>query len=102
MFELKRLLFCLIVISAFFVFFGCINPPVCGNGVCEASENENNCSADCAAVSTHAECKELKCVQIEGLGTNDCNADADCLTGPVCGNGICETGEDNNNCPSDC
>lgn len=48
--------------------------PVCGNGVCEDGEDENNCPGDC------------------GQSTG----------GPICGNGICEDGEDENNCPADC
>jgi hypothetical protein len=38
----------LIVIFIIFLFiFGCITPPVCGNGVCEIGETNENCPTDC-------------------------------------------------------
>lgn len=48
------------------------NAPVCGNNVCEATENSNNCSADCGPPP------------------------------PVCGNNTCESGESSIFCPADC
>jgi hypothetical protein len=44
--------------------------PVCGNGICEAGENNGNCPGDCPP--------------------------------PVCGNGVCEFGENSITCPADC
>jgi len=49
----------------------CVTAPVCGNGTCEAGENETNCPADCAV--------------------NPCNND-----------GTCDAGETTANCPNDC
>jgi hypothetical protein len=37
---------------------------------------------------------------IPEVGVNDIAIDF--ITGPVCGNGACETGEDSGNCPADC
>jgi tetratricopeptide (TPR) repeat protein len=49
-----------------------VQPPNCGNGVCEAGEDSINCPADCPPIP------------------------------PNCGNGICESGENSSNCPVDC
>ena len=50
----------------------CTDKPktVCGNGICEYGETEQNCPVDCK--------------------------------GAVCGNGVCEPGENHDNCPIDC
>jgi len=51
----------------------CIPMEYCGDGICSAStESCSTCSLDCGSCPS------------------------------VCGNGICETGEDSNNCSSDC
>lgn len=57
-------------VMSFYVESG--NGPVCGNGICETGETNENCPEDCP------------------------NGE------PVCGNGICEEGENAQNCPQDC
>ncbi len=79
------------------------NPPApqCGNGQCEAGEDQTNCPADCGqqgggggAVCGNGACE---------AGEDSSNCSADCgQPAPVCGNGACEAGEDNSNCPADC
>ncbi|RME37795.1 MAG: hypothetical protein D6788_08705 [Planctomycetota bacterium] len=76
----------------------------CGNGICDTGEDQCNCPADCGtppALETGS-CND-------GID-NDCDmltdcADPDCSSDPVCavcGNGLCEPGEDQCNCPADC
>jgi hypothetical protein len=36
------------------------------------------------------------------IGEDGVNCPGDCPAGPVCGNGVCEQGEDSVNCPGDC
>ncbi len=76
----------------------------CGNGNCDAAEDQCNCPADCGPPPAG----ETNCS--DGLD-NDCDsstdcADGDCRHGPVCacGNGVCDMGlgEDCRNCPEDC
>ncbi|MEI7961885.1 MAG: hypothetical protein WCI04_06135 [archaeon] len=57
--------------------FGCVKPPVCGNGVCEIGETPQNCP-------------------ISNGG--------DCLPTSLCGNGVCNvnSGETTANCVNDC
>ncbi len=65
------MLFVLVLASvAFVALSGCIEPPVCGNGVCEIGEDAVNCPQDCSTA--------------------------------VCGNGICEPPETAQSCPQDC
>ncbi len=83
----------------------CGAPETCGNGNCAASEDSCSCASDCGAPpSTESNCSD-------GVD-NDCNqgtdcADPDCAAVPACqnpcdGDGVCEPGEDCNNCSSDC
>ena len=60
--------------------------PICGNGICERElgENQSNCCKDCG-------CPEgYECVN------------GSCIAKPICGNRVCEEGENINNCPEDC
>jgi len=43
----KILILSLILVLSIFILAGCVTPPVCGNGICEAGENSSNCPADC-------------------------------------------------------
>ncbi len=77
--------------------FGGAPAAVCGNGQCEAGEDQNNCAADCAGggpVCGNGQCEA-------GEDQNNCAADCG-GGGPVCGNGQCEAGESAANCPQDC
>jgi len=44
---MKKILFVLAVLVNILILFGCVMPSVCGNGICEASENYQNCLKDC-------------------------------------------------------
>ncbi len=80
--------------------------PTCGDATCDSGEDACNCATDCGAPPS----SESSCT--DGLdddcdGAVDC-ADADCSADPACapsgcdGDGVCESGEDCNNCSSDC
>ena len=69
--------------------------PVCGDGVCEGSETEATCPADCTGEWV---CGDGVC---EGPET-ETTCPADCSSGPDCGNGICDTGETMDTCIQDC
>ncbi len=70
--------------------------PICGNGVCEGSENMCSCAADCGDCEAYGSdfrcktftCEDNKCVEIVAL---DC-----------CGNNLCEDSEDFTICRPDC
>jgi hypothetical protein len=70
--------------------FGCTDPraspvvpgvvrdrPRCGNGICEAGEDEGSCFVDCCARGPQGNCRR-------------------------CGDGVCDRGEDHQSCPQDC
>jgi hypothetical protein len=59
-------------VSVFLSGCGTGGNPICGNGICEAGEDNASCPGDCPP------------------------------SGPVCGNGICELGESESTCPQDC
>lgn len=87
------------------------NAAKCGNGVCESGESPTSCAADCKTAS--GSCNGM-CGKASGScycdtqckSSNDCCADYDkycgSSTGPVCGNGKCESGEAASNCTADC
>ena len=82
-------------------------PAPCGDGVCEASEDEDKCPEDCASY-----CGNGACEGDEVCAASECEADAPCTTCPqdccpVCGDGICEFPEAGEMgveiaCPEDC
>ena len=74
---MKKEIFGSLLVIAIIAISGCIQPPACGNGVCEAGETHENCPIE------------------EG---------GDCPPTELCGNGICNTaqGENQQNCPQDC
>lgn len=89
----------------------CIAPkpqPVCGNGVCETNENTANCAKDCPPPAPKYSCNANsgQCYT-DANGTfaslNDCQANC-FVPAPlsVCGNGICENGENTDSCLIDC
>jgi MYXO-CTERM domain-containing protein len=65
---------------------------VCGNGVCEASEDPCDCPADCGADTCGNGC----C----GATEDPCTCAADCPDS--CGNGCCGATETACDCPDDC
>ena len=70
---------------------------VCGNDVCEDSENQCTCAADCGSCSGGVEgglCKEFYCD-----ATNVCSTR---LIPNCCGNQVCEGRENFGSCPADC
>ncbi len=93
------------------VLSGCVNPSVCGNGICElgesykncpvesggdcpppelcgdgqcdtvSGENHDNCPEDCVQPETHSECIDYQCVLVSEPGISGCSVDADCFLG---------------------
>jgi exonuclease III len=77
--------------------------PYCGDGTCDPGEDQCNCPDDCGTPpSTETSCTD-------GID-NDCDTDVDCDDSdcfgdpacPYCGDGTCDPGEDQCNCPEDC
>jgi lysophospholipase L1-like esterase len=83
--------------------FGFAAGPVCGDGSCDPSEDECNCTGDCGLPAltedicsdgfdndcdTHVDCQD-----------EDCGQDPGC---PTCGDYSCEAGENSCTCPGDC
>lgn len=78
----------------------------CGDGTCDPGENPCNCPEDCGTPPP-TEVSNSTCN--DGLD-NDCDGDtdcddSDCDADPACvcdNDGVCEDGEDCDNCPGDC
>lgn len=81
-------------------------PAVCGDGTCGAGEDSCGCPADCGDPVSF----EQPGVDCDDGLDNDCDGQADCddincFADPacvICGNGVCELGEDCISCPDDC
>jgi len=77
--------------------------PECGDGTCDPGEDQCNCPDDCGTPPSN----ETSCT--DGID-NDCDTDVDCDDSdcigdpacPTCGDGTCDPGEDQCNCPEDC
>lgn len=86
--------------------------PVCGDGVCQGSENSATCAQDCPAGAPTCGNAILEAGEecdppgADTCGTSEvCSANCTCEPGgggPVCGNEVCEAGETLGNCPQDC
>ena len=101
----------------------------CGDGSCNGSENNGNCSEDCAApppetcaprCGTWPNCEDCSPPPSEPCSSFDCDSpgfscsqDGGACTGTkpncsctypqvVCGDGQCQPSESNSNCPADC
>ncbi len=91
----------------------CVEPGICGNGLCESAESQATCLADCAETCGNGTCAgsesfltcALDCDPICGDGTCEGNEASttcsfDCLAS--CGDGECKAPEARANCPRDC
>lgn len=73
----------------------------CTDGIDNDGDGDTDCAdSDCA---THSSCTTCNFNSLcePALGENATNC-SDCATTPVCGNDICEIGENETNCPADC
>lgn len=75
--------------------------PSCGDGVCGSDEDVNNCYEDCGQCGNNFVEGPEQCDDGNTNGGDGCSSTCT-IEGPVCGNNICETGEDSNSCPQDC
>ena len=87
----------------------CQGGSLCGNGTCDAGENNSSCpkdcKADCLPQCAGKTCGPNGCGGICGMcgGGKACTDEGTCVAlGPVCGNGMCEAGETAENCGQDC
>ncbi|OIO51398.1 hypothetical protein COY93_02960 [Candidatus Uhrbacteria bacterium CG_4_10_14_0_8_um_filter_58_22] len=74
---------------------GCVVPddgePVCGDGVCEGTENCTTCAEDCGCMGDHEVCTDGECVVESCCGDGDCSDGETCETcAEDCG-GACES-----------
>jgi len=78
---------------------------VCGDGTCDAGEDQCNCSDDCGTpAATETNCTDGfddDCDTYTDCFDSDCDTDPACI-GSYCGDGTCDEGENQCNCPDDC
>jgi hypothetical protein len=92
--------------TAVFVREAAAEPPVCGEGTCDPGEDSCNCPADCGPPPTNeTDCADSFDNDCDGL--IDCEDALDCDSDPICADpcnddGICDPGEDCENCPDEC
>ena len=72
------------------------SPSLCGDGVCEDTEDPNSCPQDC--VVSGVSCGDGQCAASEDAQT----CPADCEQGSTCGDGVCQQTESASSCPQDC
>lgn len=69
----------------------------CGDAVCEDGEDATSCPQDCASLG----CGDGVCQRSEDANT--CPQDCPRAPAPRCGDGVCDSGQENaNTCPQDC
>lgn len=78
----------------------CKKAIVCGDGSCDSGENHSTCPTDCGAVCGDSHCEP-------DLGENETTCFDDCGNPTetfisVCGDGICDSDENQDNCMKDC
>lgn len=83
--------------------------PVCGNGICEASDGEdcNSCPSDCNSKTKGNPSRRFCCGESGLCGNNQCNNDIySCTENPsesyCCGDSFCDLPEDTFICEIDC
>jgi hypothetical protein len=78
--KFSILVFVLILFIASFLLFGCVQNPICGNGVCEAGETPQNCSVinggDCPSINL---CGDGVCDEIEKDSNSSFYCAEDCV-----------------------
>jgi hypothetical protein len=77
---------------------------VCGDGTCNATEDQCSCAEDCGDPPSSEAGLCTDGVDNDCDTATDCD-DSDCSSDPACicnHNGVCEGEEDCTNCPSDC
>ena len=72
----------------------------CGDGICNADEDGDNCCEDCGQCAAHGcpdvcECDDFCCTNWDDICEAEC-------AGTSCGNDFCEPCEDEASCPEDC
>jgi len=109
--------------------YSCAVPSLCGNGVCEGTESCSSCQSDCGTCQETCQDGTAygQCSQDQSQFCNQGVLEANCLVNcpgcpegyscdptskscvqtvsnpqTICGNGICEIGEDCDICTSDC
>ncbi|UCF68904.1 MAG: S8 family serine peptidase, partial [Acidobacteriota bacterium] len=81
-----------------------VEPEVCGNATCGAGEDACSCAQDCGDPPAAETGLCTDGTDNDCDGSLDC-ADLDCSAHPACqcdNDGVCELGEDCNNCSGDC
>ncbi|MDO8647873.1 MAG: S8 family serine peptidase [Candidatus Diapherotrites archaeon] len=63
----------------------CQQTKYCGDGTCNNGETPESCPQDCPTTQYHSECQSQQCVQVEGSGQNQCGNDNDCSSLSICG-----------------
>lgn len=77
-------------------------PSACGNGTCDDQEDVCSCPSDCGTPAPESECTDgvdNDCDTLVDCDDPDCAGDAACTCDD---DGVCETDEDQCNCPFDC
>jgi hypothetical protein len=72
------------------------NQVVCGDGICNGTENASTCASDCGG--SQAACGDGTCNGTETQGS----CPADCGSAAICGDGTCNGTENQGSCPGDC
>lgn len=72
---------------------------VCGDSICSVSEKAASCPVDCCTIPGGVGCGDGMCMGYS-CGEDEATCPEDC--GAVCGDNVCDKGEDPINCPLDC
>jgi len=93
----------LIAVAFYLILFGCVQPPVCGNGICEQGETPENCPS-----SNGGDCPP-KLMTCSALGGVTCNQGEECSTYTLpasdnnfcCIQGQCQSNQCTNECSTE-